>query len=296
MSVGHRKIIVATILFSVSPLLVKILTLDAVSILWTVSLIGSVSLFLKILAQRRLNEFFSLRRYGLLLLVGLAVTNMINNVFFNLSIKTTTVANAVLTHYLAPIFLLLFSIYLFKEKISSASIIALVLSLLGLIVLLSPQEITLSNTHFVGLLLGTFSAVFFAAEIAARKKLSHTYKADMIIALFLSLSVIFLLPFISFSSIVQLNVREIALFAVYGVIIVAFGMSLHTSGLKVVKAHNVGILNYIEPLGAILWGILFLSEALSASVLIGGSLILVGGYLVVRQSVTKKSSLSSVDN
>ena len=286
MSSGVIKIIIAATLFSFGPLFVKIIPLDGISILWTVSIIGSIALFLKIVIQKRLNEFFSLRRYSLLLLVGLAVINMINNVLFNLSIKTTTVANAVLTHYLAPVFLLFFSIYLFKEKIKRTSVIALFLALLGLIVLLLPQEISLTNAHFVGLLLGLLSAIFFAAEIAARKKLSHAYRADMIIALFLSLSVIFLLPFISFSNIIQLGIKEIALFLVYGIFVVAFGMSLHTSGLRDVKAQHVGTLNYIEPLGAILWGILFVSEALSARVMIGGTLILGGSYLVIRRRKT----------
>ncbi len=283
MILGHRKIIIATILFSFSPLLVKALTLDAVSILWTVSLIGSIALFLKLAIQDRFHEIFSLRRHNITLLVALATISTLNNVFFNFSIKSTTIANAVLTHYLAPIFLLFFSIYLFKEKIRRASVIALALSLLGLIVLLFPQDISLNDTHFVGLLLGSLSAIFFAAEIAAKKQLSHTYKADMVSALFLSLSAIFLLPFVSFSNIIQVGIEEWLTLLAFGVIIIAIGVSVHISGLKDTKAQHVGTLNYIEPLGAILWGILFLSEALSANVVIGGALIIGGGYLVVRQ-------------
>ena len=285
---SHSKIIIGVILFSLSPILVAILTLNVVSILWTVHLIGSVALFLKIVFQQRSNEFKSLLRSNFLLLFGLAIAATINNVLFFQSVKSTTIANAVLTHYLAPIFLLFFSVYLFKEKIERNSIIALLLSLLGLVVLLLPQELSLTNTHFIGLLLGSLSAIFFATDISMRKKLSQTYNADTVAASYLFISALILLPFISFSSIIQVNFEELAALLVFGIIIVGFGVSIHTSGLRDTKAQRVGILNYIEPLGAILWSILFLTETLSASVFIGGALILSGGYLVVRKSTTEE--------
>jgi len=64
---------------------------------------------------------------------------------------------------------------------------------------------------------------------------------------------------------------------------VGIGVTLFVDGLREVKAQQGGALSYLEPLGAVLWGILFVGEAVSLITFLGGGLILFGGYLIIKQ-------------
>lgn len=189
-----------------------------------------------------------------------------------------------LTHYLAPVLLIFLGLYFFKQRIEKLSIVALFLALFGFIILLLPQEISFNNSHFVGLTLGTLSAVFFALEITAKKALSHKYNAEVITIWFFILSIIILIPFVSISSIGGLRIFGLATVIFYSGLI-TLGITLFIAGIKNIKAQHIGILSYLEPLGAIVWGSVILSEFPSLMTYLGGVLILLAGYLVIRKGV-----------
>ena len=52
-------------------------------------------------------------------------------------------------------------------------------------------------------------------------------------------------------------------------------------GLRLIKAQHAGIMTYIEPLAATILAALFLHEAITAGSLLGGTLIIVAGLLIV---------------
>jgi drug/metabolite transporter (DMT)-like permease len=57
---------------------------------------------------------------------------------------------------------------------------------------------------------------------------------------------------------------------------------LYFKGLQHVTANKAAVLGYIEPVGAIIIGIIFLSEHPPSISLIGGALIIFSGYLTLR--------------
>jgi drug/metabolite transporter (DMT)-like permease len=99
-----------------------------------------------------------------------------------------------------------------------------------------------------------------------------------VLAFFTNLTItILLLPF----------VREMPLHALWSYLIVGIVHStiapiLYYKGLQYVTANRSAVLGYIEPVGAIIFGIIFLSEHPSAISLIGGVLIIFSGYLTLR--------------
>jgi drug/metabolite transporter (DMT)-like permease len=165
--------------------------------------------------------------------------------------------------------------------------LALLISLAGLVLILFPQELTFKNSHFAGLLLGTASAVLFASEIIAKKKLALKHKGDVVTVWFFSLSILLLVFFASPESVSEMNIQNWLTLLVYG-IITSTGISLFISGTKETKAQHIGVLSYLEPLGAIIWGILLLSEGLTIFTFLGGTMILSSGYLIIRQNPVPK--------
>jgi RarD protein len=284
MSKSYIKIITATLIFSFSPLVIKLIPLGAVSILWAINFIGVLFLSFNLLRQKRLRELVLLKK-RLLPFLALGVVFTVNNVLFLSSIKITTIANAIITHYLAPIFLVLLGILFLKERIERISVVAIIISLVGVAILLSPNDLTFNNSHFLGLFLGTLSAIFFASEIIIKKYLSPLFDSDIITICYVWLSVIFLLPFVSFSNILSLDNGSLFALISLGVFVTVIGIPLFIDGIKGVRVQDVGVLSYIEPLGAILWGSLFISKTLPLTTFLGGALILGSGYLIIRKRI-----------
>ncbi len=280
MRLGYWKIIAATILFSVNPVLFKAISLGAIEILWTVNFVAFLVLVTANVVQRRTKELLTLARSAGIV-AGLAIVFTLNNLLFISAIKVTTIANAVLTHYLAPVFVVLFGMFLIKEKTNRRSVSTLVLSLSGLAVILWPNEMSFTNQHFLGLTLGTLSAVFFALEIIFKKMLVRHHRADAVVAMYLMISVLLLAPAISFSRVPSADSLSLVLLLSSGIVISGLGITLFTSALRVVKAQHAAIISYLEPLGAIVLGIGVIGELPTFATLFGGALILLGTYFVV---------------
>jgi RarD protein len=282
MSKAHIKISVAALLFSLVPIVTKLVPLNAISIVWTINFFGASFLILKLLFEGRLKE---LLRPGkslfIILLLGIFLT--INNVLYLSAVKLTTISNAIFTHYLAPLFLIFLARIFLKEKIERISVFAVIVSLLGLGILLAPNEFSFSNKHFIGLAIGTLSAVFYASEIATKKALAILFKPDIIVVWHELVLIFILLPFVSFRELSYLNVQEIIPLILAGLFAAGVGITLFISGLREAKAQHGGILAYLEPMGAILLGMFILREIPSFLTLLGGGLILISGYMVVRQ-------------
>ena len=64
-----------------------------------------------------------------------------------------------------------------------------------------------------------------------------------------------------------------------GIVNTAFAVTIYFHGLKLVKAQDAAVLAYLEPASATAFGYIFLGEALRLTAIIGGILIILGGYI-----------------
>jgi drug/metabolite transporter (DMT)-like permease len=90
------------------------------------------------------------------------------------------------------------------------------------------------------------------------------------------------LPFLSKGDFIlqQSGVMMVLVFAFISVI----PPIINFSGIKNVKAQHAGIIAYVEPLMAILYGFLFFGETFGFSTFLGGSLIIVSGLVILRRA------------
>jgi drug/metabolite transporter (DMT)-like permease len=107
----------------------------------------------------------------------------------------------------------------------------------------------------------------------------HAQKFNpLVLAFFSNVSIAILLaPF----------VREIPLHALWsylfmGIVHSTIAPILYFKGLQLVTANKAAVLGYLEPVGAIIFGMIFLWEYPTAISLIGGALIIFSGYLTLR--------------
>ncbi|HXX58994.1 MAG TPA: DMT family transporter, partial [Thermodesulfovibrionales bacterium] len=72
--------------------------------------------------------------------------------------------------------------------------------------------------------------------------------------------------------------------AVMGIVHSTVAPVLYFKGLQRVTANKAAILGYLEPVSAILLGALFLGETITSRNILGGTLILLSGYITARDS------------
>lgn len=214
----------------------------------------------------------------LFLFLGIAVA--LNNVLYFRAFIHTTVANAVLSHYLAPILVFFLAPLLIRERIESRGFVSLLLSLVGLYLIIRGPGLIITDRDLTGILFGTGSAVFFAFQIIAVRYLAPNFSA-LKLTWYTNLGASLVLFPASYPDILLVPGRILLLIAGMGVFLSGLAPILYVHGLKTVPAHHAAVLSYLEPVGGIFLAFLFLSESPGATTLAGGALILSAGYYLV---------------
>ncbi|MBI5014501.1 MAG: EamA family transporter [Deltaproteobacteria bacterium] len=213
--------------------------------------------------------------HGRLLALGLLFAA--NNVLFLSAYERTTVANAVLTHYTAPLFVAVLAPITLGEALMRRTPLALLLAGLGTGLLLPGLD--LSGRHLEGLLMGTGSGLAYAGLVLLARHLSPRLPGSLLLFWQNGMTVLLLAPWA-----VRLGVpaggRTWLALLVLGTVHATVAGLLYLSGIRSVKAQAAAVLGYLEPLGAVALAALFLGESPGPLGLVGGALILLGGGLV----------------
>jgi drug/metabolite transporter (DMT)-like permease len=186
---------------------------------------------------------------------------------------------AVLSHYLAPILVALFTPLVLGTRAPRVAFFALPVSVAGLALLLGPDALTLGDALVTGAL-GAGSAVFYALQILIQKRFSDRLTAGELLVWHAGFGALMLLPFAltapapHLGGVLWLMGGAIAGGCVAGTIFLW--------GLGRVTAATAGVLTYVEPLVGVLVGLVAFGEPLAATAPIGGALILGAGLWVVR--------------
>ncbi len=214
---------------------------------------------------------------GLLVLMGALF--VVNNVCFLTAYERTTVANAVLTHYTAPVFVAVLAPSLLRERLLPATPAALVLAAVGMVLLLPDLRFDFRDRHLWGLFLGTVSGAAYGGLILLARVLSPRIPALPLIVFQNAFLALCLAPAAVFRE--PLGPAEVAAAVlVLGFVHATVAPLLYLRGIRTVRAQTAAILGYLEPLAAVGLGALLLGESPGAAGLLGGALIVAGGGLV----------------
>jgi drug/metabolite transporter (DMT)-like permease len=218
------------------------------------------------------------------LLIGwLGVGDAGNIVLFFKAYEVTSVAIAVLTHYLTPIFVAIAAPIFLRERGSARGFVAVGLSFAGLVLLLGPWRASAgAGAHDVlGAILGAASAVCYASNVMVNKRLAGVFSTSELMffhGLVATPLLALLVPPSAWSAI-----DAGAMLVVVGGAIGpgAIAGLLFVYGLRKMPANHASTLTLLEPLIAVVLGAMFLGETMTAIGIAGGLLILTGAFLVV---------------
>lgn len=201
----------------------------------------------------------------------------------------TTVATATLCYYMAPVFVIIASPFLFKEKLTFKKILCVVIALAGMVLVSGVIETGFSGiSELKGVLLGLGAAALYATVVLMNKKTAGVpiYTKTVIQ---LGSAAIVLLPYTLLTeNFAELTFEPltIIMLVVVGVVHTGWAYALYFGSMDNLKAQTVAIFSYIDPVVAIILSALLLNEEMSALGVIGAVLVL--GSTMISELPSKK--------
>ena len=248
---------------------------------WQILLIRSfffiLALTLFLISTYKKNTIKIMREAGYPALIG-GVVMSLSFVAYVYSMTITSVANVVFIISTQTMFLAIFGYLFLKEKVSLICFISIILAMSGILIMVGDSILS-------GSLLGNLIALAIPINFSILVMIIRKNKnLDMVPAVFYSgvFSIIYgLLLSESFSY----SNHDIFMGFLLGVPQLAFGFICITIGSRTTPSTTVGLLMLTETLFAPIWVWIFLNEIPSASVLIGGLIIV---FAIIFNSFDRK--------
>jgi len=210
-----------------------------------------------------------------------------NVITYFAAINETTVAVAVLSHYVAPIIVAVLAPYVDGERIPGAPLAALVAGF-GLVLILEPWAASSGRgSVHLGAALGAVSATFFAGNVFMARRLEPAIGAMRTISYHALIAAVVLLPFIR-GDVTSISAQDIGLIAAGAALPGALAGVLFVVGLARIGSSRSAVLAYLEPLVAVILGWLIWREALGLLAIAGAGCIVAAGIWVAREPRTTR--------
>ncbi len=245
---------------------------------------GELALYRAILASALIAGYFGVKRQRIdfkaikkellfLLFSGMAMG--INWILLFEAYKYTSISNATLSYYFAPVLVTIVCPFLFRERLGKRQLVCFALSTLGLVCIIGFEGMS-GGQHLKGILLGLGAAVFYATVIIINKFIKNVEGMQRTFLQFLA-AIIILLPYVISTgkiSLGGLDTKGWVCLLMVGLIHTGITYCMYFSALKELKGQEIAILSYLDPLVAVVVSVVILGEGMTIWQLLGGILIL----------------------
>ncbi|MCZ7356648.1 MAG: DMT family transporter [Candidatus Methanoperedens sp.] len=278
---GYAQVVAASVLFGSIGIFIKLITdMPIPSMIFYRLFFGfaAIILYLYICGNFKELRFKEKKKY--LLLLGLFEAGAILTYYY--SVRYTDVSMAVLLLYTAPMYVILMSPFILKENITRKSIFALALSITGIIIVIQPGSLIIEGMSSFGIFSGIISGLLYALMILTSRYLRNYYSGTAQATWSIIVSLVVFSPFSMAVSpaVIQGNLYLLILF---GLIPTALGGIIYLNGLRLVRAQDASIISLLEPVSAMVFAYIILSEPVSLATMIGGGFILAGAVIISRE-------------
>lgn len=274
------KILLAMATFGTIGLFVTNIPLSSASIAMARGFTGSIFLFLFALLRKQKISWSDIKNN----LLVLALTGAFIGINWILLFEgyAYSVTKATLCYYLEPVFLVVASGIIYKEKIRPINAVCVLVALLGMGFVSGVFPFgAVAQGDMGGILFGTGAAVFYTLVILINRKIKNISSYDMtMVQLFFAALVT--VPYVLFTEdvlAVSLNMTQIILLLILGIIHTGVAYVLYFSSVRDLSSQSVAIFSYVDPMVAIILSMTVLGEELTVWGVLGAVMIL-GSTLV----------------
>jgi drug/metabolite transporter (DMT)-like permease len=279
---ANAKVVAASVIYGFSGIFfLYIKNMAAGPVVFYQLLFGFLALIAYMAATGKLSGIRLKGKRKALLLLGIWHAGVMLSYYT--AVSFTNVSISVLLLYTAPFYVLLIAPFILKEKPTLKSIAALVISLVGVLVVVGPENLSFGSAgaesgYLFGVLMGLFSGFFYACIILTSRYLRDEYSGLEQLFISTCVTLVLLLPFVRQVSAASL-IENLPVLLFLGVTITSVGSILYFTGLVHVKAQNASIISLLEPVSAIFFAYILLKYPISAETLLGCILILSSSLL-----------------
>ena len=259
--------------------------IDSVSVIAVRSMLTAIMIGIILLIINP--KLFKIKLKDLWCFLGMGVASFS---FFNICyLKSMELNNslgtACILMYTAPVFIMLLSALLFKEKITPVKLLCLVFALLGCILISGGGSVTPLGLIF-GLGSGLGYGLYSIFSIYALRKYSF-WTSTFYAFCFSALS---LIPFCDWNKVTStafIDVETALLFLGLALIITVLPYVIYTCGLRVVPASEASVIACIEPIVATLVGVFAFNQKVGIAAMVGMAFILAAVIILSRKGTSK---------
>ncbi len=281
------QFILSMIIFGTIGLVVRNIDLSSSERALLSSLIGC--LFLTVLffmMKKKISWQLMKSNASILLFSSIALGG--NWVFLYQSYDHTTIANATLGYYFAPVFVMILSPIILKEQLSLKKVVCILVAIMGLVLIVGEGVSASKTDDLLGLFYGLVAAAFYAALLLLNKFIKALEKLELTI-IQLGTTAILLMPYVLLTSgfgMFNVSRASIPFIFILGIFNTGIGFWLFFSGMEKLKGQSIAMLSYVDPFVAILISALVLQEQMTMLQMLGGTLLLASTFMSEIKSLT----------
>lgn len=273
--------IISMLIFGSIGLIVRGIPLSSAQIALIRGVVGSVFLIIVGLIMKKKPSIKAIRKnFTYLLLSGAALG--FNWILLFEAYRKTSITNATLSYYLAPVIVVLLSPFVLKERLTLKKILCVLFAMIGMFLLVRTGEGgSLYGEELVGIGFGLGAALLYAMVIILNK-LIRDMKGFETTVIQLTMASLILTPYVLLQGTFDfgtLGIKDITLLILVGLVNTGVAYLLYFSSIQKLESQTVAILSYIDPVSAVIMSAVFNGEKISGMQLAGGILILGGAFI-----------------
>lgn len=268
--------IMSMLIFGTIGVFVRYIKLSSSEIALYRGLIGSLFLLVVIVITGQKLSWKNIKKnIPTLLLSSLALG--CNWIFLFLAYKHTTIANAALSYYFAPVFVVIMSPIVLKESISLKKAACICIAVVGMFLIVkSSGNDGVEYNHLLGIFYGIIAAGFCATLMLTNKFIKNMNGLETTF-LKLLLAAMILTPYVFVTE--GINLFRVTDFSVVYIIILGVvhtgaGFYLFFTGMKKIKGQSIAALSYIDPVTSLFVSYIIIGENMTVLQVMGAVLLL----------------------
>ncbi|MBT2729859.1 EamA family transporter [Bacillus sp. ISL-75] len=279
---GKMRLILTMLIFGSIGVFVKKIELSSSEIAFLRGVIGSLFLLIASFLVKHKPSYQVLKENALLLLLSGAAIGL-NWIFLFEAYRYTTISNATISYYFAPIFVMILAPWLLKEKLTSVKVICIAMAMIGLFLIVNPGAGGTSGSpnNTLGIFYGLLAAAFYASVVLMNKFIKNLSGFEITLVQLMAGALV-LFPYVLWQGnldLGRLNPTSIIFILILGIVHTGFAYFLYFTSLQELKGQTIAVLSYIDPISAVIIAAIFLNEGMTWIQMIGGGLVLGSTFL-----------------
>ncbi|MEG7283782.1 DMT family transporter [Bacillus sp. 0909A] len=281
------QFILSMIIFGTMGLVVRYIDLSSSETALLSSSIGCLFLIVVFMMMKKTIPWKLVKANAyILFLSGIALGG--NWIFLYQSYDHTTLTNATLGYYFAPVFVMILSPFVLKEQLSVKKMVCIGVAIIGMVLIVGNGISASGTDDLLGIFFGLVAAAFYAALMLLNKCIHRMGRLEITI-IQLGLTAFLLLPYVFFTEgfgIFGVSRSSVPFIIILGIVNTGIGFWLFFSGMQKLKGQSIAMLSYVDPFVAILISAIILQEQMTIVQMLGGALLLGSTFVSENKSIT----------